>query len=117
MKLNTEDFGKYGDNVLAWLKAWVNAEDCVGKQTDPDDPSSPCQRCHCGTSLVEPNHEGVRINFDKDNGNGWALLRKSLHDPIMPLNIESNQIGGCNIIATKLRNFLDQFAALDISQL
>lgn len=117
MKLNIEDFGAYGDNILAWLKAWVNAEDCVGKQTDPDDPSSPCQRCHCGTSLVEPNYEGVRINFDKDNGDGWALLRKSLHDPIMPLNIESNQVGGCDIIAAKLKAFLDQFNALDISAL
>lgn len=117
MKLNVEDFGAYGDGVLGWLKAWVNAEDCVGKQTDPDDPSSPCTRCHCGTSLVEPNHEGVRINFDKDNGNGWALLRKSLHDPIMPLNIESNEDGGCAVIAAKLKAFLEQFPGLDSSNL
>lgn len=117
MKLNVEDFGAYGDGVLGWLKAWVNAEDCVGKQTDPTDPSSPCTRCHCGTSLVEPNHEGVRINFDKDNGNGWALLRKSLHDPIMPLNIESNDEGGCAIIAAKLKAFLEQFPGLDSSNL
>lgn len=117
MKLNVEDFATYGDNVLAWLKAWVNAEDCVGKQTDPNDPASPCQRCHCGTSLVEPNFEGVRINFDKENGNGWALLRKSLHDPIMPLNIESDDMGGCDIIAAKLKAFLEQFKGLDTGEL
>lgn len=117
MNINTQDFSKYGENIIAWVKAWVKAEDCVGKQLDPNDPTSSCQRCHCGTSLVEPNFEGVRINFDKDNGNGWALLRMSLHDPIMPLNIESNEVGGCDIIAKKLRAFLEQFPALDITKL
>lgn len=97
MKLNIEDFGTYGDDVLTKLKAWA--------QTD--------ENC----SIVEPNFEGVRINFNETSGNGWALLRKSLHDPIMPLNIESNIEGGCDIIAVKLKSFLEQFTALDTSNL
>lgn len=111
------DFSKYGDNIIAWLKAWVNAEDCIGEQINPDDITSLCEKCHCGTTLVEPNFEGVRINFNKNHGDGWALIRKSLHDPIMPINIESDSHQGCDIIRKKLRNFLSQFKGLDISKL
>ena len=37
----------------------------------------------------------------------------SVHDPIMPLNIESNVPGGCKQIAYKLNAFLAQFEGLD----
>ena len=99
MKLAGDDFAAYGDKVLADMTDWVKAD---GEKT---------------MSLAEPNYEGVRINFGKDSGNGWALLRKSLHDPIMPLNIESDQVGGCEIIAEKLKNFLGKYSELDSSGL
>ena len=35
-------------------------------------------------NLEEPNFEGVRVNI----GDGWFLLRLSLHDPLMPLDIQ-----------------------------
>lgn len=117
LPLLIEDFASYADNILAWLEAWVKAEDCIGNPVIPGDVHSQCRRCHCGTSLANPNYEGIRINFDEDNGNGWALIRKSLHDPIMPVNIESNSNGGCNVIAEKLYDFLNQFSGLDISKL
>ncbi len=47
---------------------------------------------HCGWSAADDNYEGIRINC-KD-GNGWFLLRLSVHDPIIVLNTESNEIGG-----------------------
>ena len=55
--------------------------------------------------IADDSHEGIRISFDKDNGNGWLLLRLSVHDPIMPLNIESNEIGGVKKIQTILKRF------------
>ena len=70
-----------------------------------------------GMALVAPNYEGVRISFDKAHGDGWCLLRKSLHDPIMPLNIESNEPGGCEKIAAVLRGFLSAYGELDTSKL
>jgi len=70
-----------------------------------------------GWELEKENFEGVRINADKDNGNGWLLLRKSLHEPIMPLNIESDSEGGNKIIATKLLEVLKDENTLDISTL
>lgn len=93
----TEDFASYGDEILSALASWA-----------PDQP---------GLSLVTPNYEGVRIRFDAAHGNGWCLLRKSLHDPIMPLNIESEHEGGCGLIIRQLSSFLSQFDALDQSQL
>ena len=70
-----------------------------------------------GLSLETPNYEGVRINFDQGSGNGWALLRKSLHDPILPLNIESDDVGGVTAIKNLLRSFLIEFDKLDLTDL
>lgn len=92
-----DDFGEYGDKVISELELFAH----VGP----------------GMRVVMPNYEGARIAFDKNNGNGWCLLRKSLHDPIMPLNIESNSKDGCEIIASILRNFLKQYTMLDLSKL
>lgn len=94
-----ENFGPYGDRLLEDLKEWVDL--------NRDN----------GLSLVTPNYEGVRVNFDKNSGDGWFLIRKSLHDPIMPLNIECNIKGGSGIIADTLRPFLAKYEYLDISRL
>jgi len=96
--ITAEDFGSYGDKVIADLEAFAS-EGILD------------------ISLVQPNYEGVRINFGKDCGNGWCLLRKSLHDPIMPLNIESDSEGGSEIIANIMRDFLAPYDQLDISKL
>jgi len=66
-----------------------------------------------GWKLAPDNYEGVRINLDEDHGNGWFLLRLSLHDPLMPLNIESDSQGGVRIIAGELYRFLQTCDKLD----
>lgn len=70
-----------------------------------------------GWSLEENNYEGVRINFDDKNGDGWLLLRLSLHDPLLPLNIESNSIGGAKKIATALSEFIKNYDKLAFDSL
>lgn len=87
------DFGEYGDKVLAELEAFAEAQE--------------------GMTVVKPNYEGVRIAFE----DGWCLLRKSLHDPIMPLNLESQKRGGCKEIAAKMLDFLKQYDMLDLTRL
>lgn len=62
-----------------------------------------------GITLAEPSYEGVRLVFPK----GWALLRMSLHDPNMPLNVESKERGGCALIRRQLRPLLTGLAGLD----
>ena len=61
-----------------------------------------------------PNYEGVRVNFGKEEGDGWFLVRMSLHDPVIPINIESDSEGGAKIIADQLYAFLGEFKGLDL---
>ena len=56
--------------------------------------------------IAPDNREGIRVSFDKDGGDGWFLLRLSVHDPILPLNIESDSKGGVEIIREKVMSFL-----------
>ena len=64
-----------------------------------------------GIKVAEPSYEGVRLVFP----HGWALLRMSLHDPNMPLNIESREKGGVLVLAEKVKTLLEGFEALDRS--
>ena len=68
-----------------------------------------------GWSLEKENYEGVRVNCDADHGNGWLLLRKSLHEPIMPLNIESDSEGGTRKIAESLYGLIADEKTLDLT--
>ena len=96
-----EDFGPYGDKVLEDLEAFVQDNlDGLG-------------RAGVAMSLESPNYEGVRINFP----DGWCLLRKSLHDPILPLNIASDSKGGCWLIKKVLYDFLKNYDQLDLSKM
>ena len=71
-----------------------------------------------GMALAPDNYEGVRIDFDTEHGNGWALIRMSLHEPIVPVNFESNAAGGCKAIAESLLELLAPYAAhIDLTKL
>ena len=93
MNILLEDFKAYGQQVIDELTAYAE------KQT--------------GWSLAPSNYEGVRVNLDEAHGSGWFLLRLSLHDPLLPLNIESNVAGGAKIIAAELAGFLAKYDKLD----
>lgn len=145
MKLSGDDFAAVGDRILRELEDWIRSGSAglkgsdMGSSTKTNDGSGIAEGTF-GFELVEPNYEGVRANycggscgtgsddfqigsegtfFDGSEGTvtGWFLLRKSLHDPIMPLNIESNQPGGCKIIAERLKAFLCRYEELDTSGL
>ncbi len=92
-----EDFANYGKRILAELEKKINHQD--------------------GWEVVSPNYEGLRVRCTSSNEEGWFLLRMSLHDPVMPLNIESNIEGGVEIIATKLELLLQNFHGLKTSVL
>ena len=67
--------------------------------------------------LAQPNYEGHRVNCTPDAGNGWFLIRMSLHEPVMPLNIESNSKGGTDLILSKLIPFLKEFNFIDLNSI
>ena len=64
-----------------------------------------------GLPIASPSYEGVRLIFP----GGWALLRMSLHDPNMPLNIEADAAGGADVIEREVRALLAGFDALDLT--
>lgn len=97
MNILLDDFKAYGQQVIDELTAYV--------ATQP------------GWSLAPNNFEGVRVNLDEAHGNGWFLLRLSLHDPLLPLNIESNDLGGVKIIAKELAAFVAGYDKLDSAKL
>ena len=97
MNISCEDFKTYGTDVIEKLGEFAKTQK--------------------GWTVEPKNYEGIRVMCDENTGNGWFLLRLSLHDPLMPLNIESNSIGGVNTIATALKVFLKDFAELDSSSL
>lgn len=90
-----EDFRACGERVIRDLNDY--AQNQPGWQIAPD------------------NREGVRVSLDKERGDGWFLLRLSVHDPIMPLNIESDSKGGALEILKQLYGFIVTTKGLDIT--
>ena len=66
-------------------------------------------------SPAKENYEGVRLNFDTAHGAGWLLVRMSLHEPILPVNTESEKTGGAKQMIGELYDFLKNFGCLDLS--
>lgn len=95
LAIEVPQFKAYGTLVLADLEMYA-------KQTDDFE-------------IADDNREGVRVICD--GGKSWFLLRMSVHDPIMPMNIESDIEGGCKAIAQRLVTFFEQYDKLDISPL
>ena len=85
-KITDADFRATGERVIKELEAYAAQQD--------------------GWHIAPDNREGIRVSFDKDDGDGWFLLRLSVHDPILPLNIESDSVGGVEIIKEKVLAFL-----------
>lgn len=67
-------------------------------------------------SPAPQNFEGIRINFDREHGEGWALVRMSLHEPIMPINVESNIKSGVSVIVRELASFFARYSFLDTAK-
>lgn len=85
-KITEHDFRTYGESVIEKLNEYALTQD--------------------GWTLADDSREGVRVSLDKEHGNGWFLLRLSVHDPIMPLNIESNDEGGVAVILEQVERFI-----------
>ena len=97
MNILLDDFKSYGLKVIDDLMEYAKTQK--------------------GWSIAPSNYEGIRVNLDKEHGNGWFLLRMSLHDPLLPLNVESDDEGGAKIIANQLATFIKNYDKLDANKL
>ena len=94
-KIRGEDFKEYGTSILQAFK----------------------ERAEKAGFELPQSYEGVRISFKSAEAQGWMLLRLSLHDPVMPLNIESARKGDLAKLKAIARTLLEGFDRLDISEL
>ena len=92
--LTSEDTGAAAGRILEDMEKWV--------------------RETAGLEIEVPNYEGVRVNYDLDGAKGWFLLRKSLHDDVMPLNIESDTEGGADKVLALISDFLSRYEDIGI---
>ena len=94
IKITDKDFKTTGARVIEELEKFAEGE--------------------AGWHIAPDNREGIRVSFDKDSGDGWFLLRLSVHDPILPLNIESDSAGGVDIIKEKVMDFLKAQSGIEV---
>ncbi len=95
IKLGGEDWAQYGNAIIDKLTEF-------------------CKSCN-NIRIAPDNHEGIRANVDY--AGGWFLLRMSVHDPVMVLNIETERYGGIQLIARFLHAFLSSFTGVDVAEL
>ncbi|MEM1484295.1 phosphomannomutase/phosphoglucomutase [Oscillospiraceae bacterium PP1C4] len=96
MNIMLEDFKAYGKEILAKFE----------------------ERAAAAGYAVAPNsYEGIRLSFTGEEVQGWLLLRMSLHDPLLPLNLEGNRPGDCDRILKIAKELLAGFDKLDMTPL
>ncbi|CCU78538.1 Phosphomannomutase [Halanaerobium saccharolyticum subsp. saccharolyticum DSM 6643] len=91
MNIDLDDFKDYGQSILDDLKGFVAQKE--------------------GWQIAPKNYQGVRVNC---GGNDWFLLRMSLHDPVLVLNIECDQQQSLKNILKNIRGFLNNYDKLQI---
>ena len=90
----TDDFHAYGTSVLETFKK---------------------RALQSGFELPK-SYEGIRIRFS-GVCTGWMLLRASLHDPVMVLNLEGHTPRDLEIITGIAQSLVEGFDKLDLSAL
>lgn len=117
--------GKTIDSLISDLKEAKEAKEFRLKISDEDFKSCASKVLHdfeeyahkSGYDVAENSYEGVRVSFSDISAQGWLLIRMSLHDPLLPLNIETDNEGGVREIAHRMAEFLKAYPYVDTSPL
>ena len=87
-QIDVQAFSDYADEVLEQFRSFAEQQ--------------------AGWTLTPKNYEGVHVTTES----GWILVRKSLHDPQIPINIESDLEGDTAVLKNKVVSFLSSFDGL-----
>lgn len=96
-KILPEDIQSTGAKVMEEFKSFIEKE--------------------ADLSIEPANLEGVRVNTAGHYGTGWMLLRMSLHEPLLVLNLESDQEGSIPLLRETIKAFFYDQSDLDSSRL
>lgn len=90
VKILAEDVQAEGATITAAFKEWIDQG--AGN--------------NIAWELEQENYEGWRVKIAEQDGNqGWLLLRPSLHDPDIVINVESEEQGGMAVHLQHLLHF------------
>lgn len=95
--IEVDDFQEYGHEVIKDMEDFVEKTD--GFEIEPD------------------NTEGIRVNVSEPLGSGWFLLRMSLHEPLLVLQVENDETGKNHEVFQILESFFKQYEALNLDKL
>lgn len=94
-KLEVEDFKALGKQVIADLANYPVA----------------------GWTINPENEEGIRFTLSEPFGKGWFLLRLSLHEPLLVLQIENDEAGHMPAVLQTLHDFLAAYPSVNQTKL
>lgn len=94
-KLECEHYRQYGEQVIADLQ----------------------QTAHDGFIFNPENEEGVRFTLAHPYGQGWFLLRMSLHEPLLVLQIENDEAGHIPAVLQTLHQFFNHYEYINQEKL
>jgi len=94
MTIQLDEFKDYGQQILADLKEYIQEIE--------------------SWEIAPKNYQGVRVNC---GANDWFLIRMSLHDPVVVLNIECDQKESLDFILNKVKKFLSNYDTLNLAAL
>ena len=94
-KIETEDFKTYGNEVIKEFPQWIPQDWVVNPE----------------------NEEGVRIDFKGEYGDGWLLLRMSLHEPLLVLQIENDLVGYRKKILETIQKIMNRYPKINQNKL
>ena len=94
-KIETEDFKTYGNEVIKEFPQWILQDWIVNPE----------------------NEEGVRIDFKGEYGDGWLLLRMSLHEPLLVLQIENDLVGYQKKILETIQKIMNRYPKINQNKL
>lgn len=94
-KLEQTDYRTLGEQVIADLAEIQVA----GWQVDPE------------------NEEGIRFKLSDGFGSGWFLLRMSLHEPLLVLQVENDQNGIIPLVLQEMHQFLNAYEKVNQEKL
>ena len=96
LKLTADNFRPDGEAVIACIKAARDSRKDWMANTD---------------------YEGVKVTIRLMGGEGFFLARLSLHDPVLPINFESDVPGGVAAMAKQLYDVVKGCKNVDLTPL
>ncbi|WP_321388881.1 phosphomannomutase/phosphoglucomutase [uncultured Enterococcus sp.] len=96
-KILAENVRAYGEQVIQDIAVFVDKTE--GMSIDPE------------------NHEGIRVDVSETYGSGWFLLRMSLHEPLLVLQVENDVEGKNRFVFERLKTFFQSYEDLDQTSL